>query len=52
MSAIIRKKSDGKHMFLLGLDGVSIYNNAQIDNEILGHIMASLGYISPESKYI
>lgn len=53
ITSIIRAHSDGKHMFLFGLDGYIIHNTKKPETEKdSGHIMASVGYISPESDKI
>lgn len=49
---IIRKKSDGDHLFLIGLDGYKIHNREKPVGEHGGHIMMSTGYVSTESDLI
>lgn len=51
--SIIRAHSDGKHMFLFGLNYYLLYGNGtEKEPGEGGHIMTSLGYISPESDKI
>ena len=49
---IMRKKSDGDYLFLIGLDGYKIHNREKPEGEHGGHIMMSTGYISTESDLI
>lgn len=38
---IMRQKSDGDHLFLIGLDGYKIHNREKPEGEHGGHIMMS-----------
>ncbi len=49
---IMRKKSDGDYLFLIGLDGYKIHNREKSEGEHGGHIMMSTGYVSTESDLI
>ena len=49
---IMRKKSDGDYLFLIGLDGYKIHNREKPEGEHGGHIMMSTGYVSIESDLI
>lgn len=49
---IMRKKSDGDNLFLIGLDGYKIHNREKPVGEHGSHIMMSTGYVSTESDLI
>ncbi len=52
LEQIIRERSDGKHMFLFGLDGDHLYREEypSRDDEAPGHIMASFGYAGDDER--